>query len=115
MKLPNRKNAIIKREKFTKYLLSRTHRDGKSKAKFLNTIGFNDTNIDMLEQALLEIGRLNEVKEVDKEKREIVTKYVINGVLDAPNGRKYDIKTVWAIDVGSKIPHLTTIHPLHDV
>ncbi|MEK7517992.1 MAG: DUF6883 domain-containing protein [Patescibacteria group bacterium] len=112
MKLPNRKNAIIRREKFTKYLLSQTHRDGKSKAKFLNIIGFNYTNIDMLEHALLEIGRSNEVKEVDKRKKKIVIKYVINGVIDAPNGNKYNVMTVWAIDAGSKIPHLTTIRPI---
>jgi len=34
MKLPNRKNAIIRREKLTKYLLSLTDKDGRSKAEY---------------------------------------------------------------------------------
>ena len=108
MKLPNRKNANIKREKLTDYLLSRTHKDGKSKAKFFRGIGFNETNIDDFEKALLKIGKSNKVKEVDKRKSKYVIKYIIYGLIDAPNGKQYKVKTVWAINVSSKKPHLST-------
>ena len=111
MKLPNRRNATIKREKLTNYLLSLTHEGGKSKAKFFRGIGFNETNIDEFEKALLKIGKSNDVKEVDKRKYKYVIKYIIYGLIDAPNGKQYKVKTIWAINVGSERPHLSTAHP----
>lgn len=111
MKLPNRESAIIKREKLTNYLLSLTHEEGKSKAKFFRRIGYNESNINELEQALLKICKSNTIKEVDTKKSDYVIKYTIYGLIDAPNGKQYRVKTIWAIDVGNKIPHLTTAHP----
>lgn len=111
MRLPHRDNAIINRKKLTRYLLSLAHEKGRSKAKFFRMIGFNEANIEEFEQALLKIGKSNKVVKIDKEKEEIVVKYVINGLIDAPNGKKYKIKTVWAVEVGSEIPHLATAHP----
>ncbi len=111
MKLPYKENAIIKREKLTNYLLSLTHPEGKSKAKFFRGIGFNAINIGEFEKALLKIGTTKEVKETDKTKSQYVIKYTIYGFVSAPNGKKYKVKTVWAIDIGSEIPHLTTAHP----
>lgn len=74
-------------------------------------IGFNTTNIEELERILLKIGKSNDVIEIDEKKKQYVTKYVINGLIDSPNGKQYKVKTVWAIEVGSKIPHLATVHP----
>lgn len=111
MKLPYRGNAIIKKEKLTNYLLSLTHEEGKSKAKFFRMIGFNETNIEKLEQALLKIGQVNEVIDVDKKKEKYGIKYVMNGLIDSPNGKQYTVKTVWTIEAGSETPHLTTAHP----
>lgn len=111
MKLPHRRNAVIRRGKSINYLLSLIHEDGKSKAKFFREIGFNETNIDEFEQALLKIGQSNAVDSVDKEKSRYVIKYVIFGLIASPNGRQYQVKTVWAIEAGSKIPHLVTALP----
>lgn len=111
MKLPYRKNSIIKSEKLNNYLLSLTHQEGKSKAKFFRKIGYNESNIAEFEQVLLKIGMLNEVDAVDKKKSKIVIKYTIYGLIDAPNGKQYKVKSVWAIDSGTKIPHLATAHP----
>lgn len=111
MKLPHRKNAIIRKTKLAEYLLSLEHEKGKSKAKFFRGIGFTETNIKEFEQALLKIGKSNEVVEVDREKLEYVVKYVIFGLINSPNGKQYKVKTVWAIESGSKIPHLTTALP----
>lgn len=111
VKLPYRGKSIIKNEKLTGYLLSLTHPEGKSKAKFFRRIGYNESNIIEFEQTLLKIGKSNEVKVVDKKKSKIVVKYTIYGLIDAPNGKQYKVKTVWAIDSGSNIPHLTTAHP----
>lgn len=111
MKLPYRENSIIKSEKLANYLLSLTHQEGKSKAKFFRRIGYSESNIAEFEQALLKIGKSNEVKVVDKKKSEIVVKYTIYGLIDAPNGKQYKVKTIWAIDNGTNIPHLATAHP----
>lgn len=80
MRLPYRGNSIIKSEKLVNYLLSLTHQEGKSKAKFFRRIGYSESNITELEQALLKIGKLNEVKVVDKKKSKIVVKYTMRGV-----------------------------------
>lgn len=111
MKLPNRKNAIIKKEKITEYLLSLTHPEGKSKARFFRGIGFNETNMEEFEKALLKIGKSNEVVKIDKKKSEFVIKYIIDGIIESLNGKEYKVKTVWAINVGSERPHLSTAHP----
>lgn len=92
-------------------MLSLTHEEGKSKAKFFRKIGFNETNIEEFEKALLKIGKSNEVREVDKRKSKYVIKYIIYGLINAPNGKQYKIITVWAINVDSERPHLSTARP----
>ena len=77
MKLPNRENAYISPEKLTDYLLSETHPVGKSKAKFLRSVGFNESNVDVLEQSLILIAQSNEV--IDTTKTSHGTKYVVDG------------------------------------
>lgn len=108
MKLPYRKNAVVEKIKITGYLLSLTHPKGKSKAKFFREIGFNETNIEKFEQALLDIGKNNPVDQAGIDTDEIRTTYPIYGFLCAPNGKKYKIKTVWALEHDSKTPHLAT-------
>lgn len=111
MKLPNRKNATIKREKLTNYLLSLTHEKGKSKAKFFRGLGFNEANIAEFEQALLKIGQSNEVIEVDKTSSGYVIKYVIDGLLTSPSGKLVKVRTVWGIKSGEGIPGLISAYP----
>lgn len=119
MKLPNRKNATISRIKLTGYLLSLTHRRGKSKAKFFRGIGFNETNSNELEKAILKIAKQNEVKSIKKENKKdsrtmeliTITKYEIDGRINAPNGKSYTVKTIWAIVASDKTPHLATVYP----
>lgn len=111
MKLPNRKNAIIPEGKLTHYLLSLTHEKGKSKAKFFRGIGFNDTNIEKLEMALLKIGKTGSVIKVDSTKSNFTIKYVIYGFIDSPNGKRYKIKTVWGVKIETKIPRFITAIP----
>ena len=119
MKLPNRKDAIIERKKLTHYLLSLTHPKGKSKAKFFRNIGFNETNIKKFEQVLLQIGRANEITnikeeiKIDKNTSEVIEiiRYDIPGLILAPNGKQYNVKTGWAIKSSEGIPRLVTVIP----
>lgn len=119
MKLPNRKSATISKIKLDGYLLSLTHKRGKSKAKFFRGIGFNETNSSELKMALLKIAKQNEVKSIKKENKKdprtmeliTITKYAIEGKIDAPNGKSYMVKTIWAIVASDKTPHLATVYP----
>ena len=112
MKLPNRKNATIKREKLTNYLLSLTHPVGKFKAVFFRGIGFNDTNIHYLKQGLYKIAQNNNIKSGRSSDDNNGVNYKIIGLLSAPNGKIYPIETVWYIEVGTKNPSFISAYPV---
>ena len=61
MKLPNVENAEIPESKITKYLLSTTHRAGKSKASFFMQFGFNVDRWEALALDLKQHALENEV------------------------------------------------------
>lgn len=109
MKLPNREFAYVPQSKLKDYLLSGTHVIGRSKAKFFRMFGFNETNLDLLEQGLITIAQTQEVKE------EISSphgkKYVIDGSLLTPINRTVNVRTVWIIDKGQNKPRFITAHP----
>lgn len=46
------------------YLLSKTHKDGKSKARFLRKFGFDETDVSLLAYNLIEIAQHEEVAEI---------------------------------------------------
>jgi hypothetical protein len=109
MKLPNRAKAYIAPLKLKDYLLSETHAIGKSKAKFLRNFGFNETNVNLLEQSLIAIARFKEVKEAISSAHGI--KYVIEGPLQTPTGSVVQVRTVWIIEVGQADPRFVTAYP----
>lgn len=61
MKLPNVENAEIPQSKITKYLLSTTHRAGKSKASFFMQFGFDVDRWEALAVALKQHALENEI------------------------------------------------------
>lgn len=109
MKLPNREYAFIPPEKLIGYLLSETHLDGKSKAKFFQGLGFDEKNLELLAQALLSIARNNEVTEITTSIHG--TKYVIEGLLFTKYGYSPEVRTVWIIDRGEEWPRFVTAYP----
>lgn len=108
MKLPNRKNALIEKRKLTHYLLSLTDEDGKPKAEYFRKVGFNEINLKDFERALLAVVSHNEVKTVEKYKFGV--KYVVEGLLEPPTGKKFMVRTIWSIDKGEKKPRLVTAY-----
>lgn len=85
MKLPNVENAEIPQSKITKYLLSTTHRAGKSKASFFMQFGFDVDRWEALAVALKQHAVENEI--ALEEKTIFGTRYIINGRLKAPDGK----------------------------
>jgi len=110
MELPNREKAYIPLSKLKDYLLSETHSVGKSKAKLLRSLGFNEMNIDMLKQGLITIVHSGDIKEEVSSSHGV--KYVIDGTLKTPDGGLINMRTVWIIDKGQERPRFVTAYPL---
>ncbi len=110
MKLPNHDQAIVPREKIVDYLLSPAHRDGRSKAIFFSGFGFSVAAWQTLAAALRHHAADYEVAKT--ESSPYGTRYVIEGELNAPDGRMGMVRVVWFIDTGGSIPRLATAYPL---
>ena len=64
MTLPNWCNVRIDRSKLVDDLLSETHPVGRSKAKFLRSIGFDLLSVDDIERELVSIAQTQDVQGV---------------------------------------------------
>lgn len=110
MKIPHREKAYIPSPKLHNYLLSKVHSIGKWKAGFFLSLGFDVTNVNELERHLIAIAHSVEVREVIPSAHG--TKYVIDGLLQALDGRSVQVRTVWIIDVGEDRPRFVIAYPL---
>ena len=113
MKLANGNRAYIAPAKLLNYLLADTHRDGKSKARFLRLFGFERANAHLLRAELLNLAADQEVAE--QMRTEHGEKFVIDGMIATPSGRSVWIKTVWIIDAGEEVPRFVTARPLKEI
>lgn len=110
MKLPNRENAYIPPAKLKAYLLSETHSVGKSKAKLLRSLGFNETNVEPLKQGLLSIALSEDVEDVISSSHGV--KYIIEGEIKTLGGGVIKMRTVWIVDKGQERPRFVTAYPV---
>ena len=110
MKLPYRKNAYVPYDKLTGYLLSETHPIGRLKARFFASIGFDKTKVKELQKSLLTIAYDADVTEVVPSL--YGKKYAIDGQLQSPAGKTFQIRTVWVIEKGKRRPHFITAYPV---
>jgi hypothetical protein len=111
MKLPNAQSATVAERKVTHYLLNPAHPAGGSKAKFFLRFGFNIAEWRQLAEALLLHARENEV--VGMEQTPHGSRYVVEGMLVAPDGSVLNIRSAWYIDLrGESGPRFVTAHPL---
>ncbi|MFY9269513.1 MAG: DUF6883 domain-containing protein [Candidatus Manganitrophaceae bacterium] len=109
VRLPNADQAQVDREKITGYLLSATHPDGASKAKFFARFGFYLEDWEVLRAALWKHGvKYAVVKTVESA---FGTRYSVEGALETPDGRNPRIRTIWLVEKGSAIPRLITAYP----
>lgn len=110
MKLPNLENAIVPREKIVDYLLSLIHKDGRAKAEFFSRFGFTSTNWEMLAEELKRHAERHEVKK--QEPSPFGVRYIIDGEIDASDGRKPKVRVVWFVENETDIPRLVTAYPM---
>jgi hypothetical protein len=109
MKLPHGDQATIHPSKLGDYLLSLTHPVGRSKAQFFRSLGFDETNVQLLEQGLLLIAETEEITTVVASPHG--QKYTIEGRLQTPTGRVIGVRTVWIIENGQQAPRFVTAYP----
>ena len=110
MKLPNYEQEIIPRTTITDYVLSLSHPDGRSKARFFSSFGFSIESWETLAEALLRHAADHEVTRI--ETSPFGTRYVIEGTLFAPDGRAPLIRAVWFIETREDLPRFATAYPL---
>jgi hypothetical protein len=108
--LPNYEHAVVPERKITHYLLSFTHRDGRSKAAFFMRFGFTADDWQGLAEALRRHAADHDVAE--HEDTPFGTSYVVEGPLRAPDGHSLQLRVIWFIETGETIPHLVTAYPL---
>ena len=110
MKLPNKEKVYIPLSKLLDYLLSETHPIGKSKSKYLRSVGFNETNIGVLKEGLITIAQSENVKDLLSSSYGI--KYIIDGMIHTPNGIFIKMRTIWIIDKDQERPRFVTAYPV---
>lgn len=110
MKLPNRRNAHVNQAKLIRYLLSLEHAHGRHKAIFFRGFGFSASKSKVLAQALLQHATKYDVAKI--EDSAYGKRYVIDGVLEALDGRDPRVRAIWFIENGKAIPRFVTAYPL---
>lgn len=109
MKLPNADRAHIPQAKVVKYLLSPTHPDGVGKAGFFTAMGFRHEEWQVLADFLRQVARDFPVSKSMTSSHG--RKYIIEGALSTPSGRRPIVRTGWMIDAGTDTPRLVTAYP----
>jgi len=109
MRLPNAAFASVAEEKFTKYLLNLAHPEGGSKAKFFMGYGFTLQSWHLLKDAVWVHAQQYDV--VSTEIQPFGTNYALDGLIDAPNGAKPNVRTIWCISTGASTPHFVSAYP----
>lgn len=111
--LPNREHAVVPRPKIADYLLSNAHPDGQSKARFFTRFGFSAARWEVLAAALRRHASDHLVVRI--EPSPFGQRYVIEGILHAPDGRTPLVRSIWFIATGGEVPWLVTAYPGSEV
>jgi hypothetical protein len=109
MKLPYAAKARVDRRKVVEYLLSVSHPDGSSKARFFLRFGFRVEKWEVFARALRKHGRENLVSM--SVESAYGTRHSVDGPLETPDGRNPEVRTVWILAKRSRAPRLITAHP----
>jgi hypothetical protein len=108
LQLPHRASAHVPIRKVRDYLLSTSHPDGRSKARYFVSRGYDPASPWRLAADLRAIADVGEVSAVrDTEWGPI---YEVEGAIDAPDGALMRLATVWIIGPDT-IPRLITAYP----
>jgi hypothetical protein len=83
---------------------------GQKESYFLLEFGFDPRRWEELAIALKEHAIDNEITR--EERTTFGIRYVIEGLLKAPDGRRLNVRTAWFIEDDGEVPRFITTHPL---
>jgi uncharacterized protein DUF6883 len=112
MKLPHNDRLEIPQRKIINYLLDLTHPDGRGKAIFFLHFGFSVEKWGVLALALRKHGIDHDVSKV--ENSTFGKRYVIEGVLETPDGRNPQVRSVWFVEKESEVTRFVTAYALEE-
>jgi len=112
MKLLNADKATVARAKVLDYLLAETHPHGRHKAAFFTRFGFSRDAWQTLASALVRHAAKHRVGRVEDSR--FGKRYIIDGVLMAPDGRRPMIRVVWFVETDEDTPKFVTAYPLEE-
>jgi hypothetical protein len=110
MKLPILEHLEIPQRKIVNYLLDLTHPDGRGKAIFFIRFGFTLENWEQLTDALRTHAYEHEVAQV--EQSTFGVRYVVEGILNTPDGRNPMVRSVWFVETDQDITRFVTAYAL---
>ena len=110
MKLPNAENAIVDRAKIVGYLLSDTHPVGRHKAVVFQRYGFMPEWWQEMAAALKKHASDHEI--TIEEPSPFGKRFIIEGIMQVPDGRAPLVRTVWFLRTGETLPRFVTAYPL---
>ena len=110
MRLPNAAAAHVDPKKITGYLLSPDHPVGRYKYRYFKSAGFRMEEPDVLLMGLRRLAREGLVREAVRGPHG--TKYIVDGMLHAPDGEAVAVRTVWITPVGTDVPSFVTAFPV---
>ena len=110
MKLPLADEAEVPKAKIVLYLLNPEHRRGKSKARFFLSRGFSVDNWETMAGALRRHAAEHEIAK--EEPTPLGVRMVVEGVMTMPNGTVAEVRSIWFIEGGERIPRFVTDYPL---
>jgi hypothetical protein len=101
--------AIIDVTKLRDYLLSSAHPVGRFKAAFFAAFGYTEDGWRQLEADLRSLAQSHDAEESSVS--EYGRKYKVRGILKGPNGKSFEVVTVWIIHRGESYPRFVTAYP----
>jgi hypothetical protein len=108
MQLPFAEMAVVDRRKLTDYLLSDSHPQGRSKARFFLRLGFS---LDRPEELAEQLRRLALEAKMTETMTKYGPKYRGSGRILSPTGRAATVTTIWVLRDGMPPPLLVTAYP----
>lgn len=109
MKLPNADRALVELSKVTDYLLNSRHPDNGGKAQFFEALGFALSDSAQLAAVLGGLAVTGDVAHHVESAHG--AKFVVDGWIDSPVGKRRAVRTVWIVDKGQDVPRLVTAYP----
>lgn len=110
MKVPHADKAEVPEPKIRRYLLDPAHPAGGSKARFFHQFGFAAHPWEHMARRLRQHVVENEV--VDVRHKEHGISYTVDGPMEAPDGSRLQVRSVWFIETDTETPRFVTAHPL---